>query len=81
MKQGRANRNVSESYHRDPKSYAVNPAYTNMLGNMVGDHVTGERGTGTGYRGDSMYRDRKRGYEAPRNVSQSSSNRGSQGRH
>ena len=76
MKQGRASRDVSESHHVDPKSRGINPGGVNMLGNMVGNHTT-DHGT-TSYKGEQLYRGR--GYEAPRNKSQSHGS-GSQGRY
>jgi hypothetical protein len=77
MKQGRAGRDVSESYHVDPKSRGVNPGGVNILGNHVGDHVTASP-QGTKYTGEPLYRGR--GFEAPRNKSQSHGS-GSQGRY
>jgi hypothetical protein len=62
----------------EPSANGVNPGGVNMLGNMVGDHITGEKGGSTGFTGEKLYRGR--GYEAPRNKSQSHGS-GSQGRY
>jgi len=76
VKQGSASRDRREGRHVDPSANGINPGYVAQLGNKVGSHVTNE--------GDSSYRGEKmhsgRGFEAPRNKSQSHT-RGSQGRY
>lgn len=77
MRQGRATRDVRESYHVDPTSRAINPGYVSQLGNKVGNHITDDKNTG--YTGEKMYAGK--GFGAPRNKSQTTSNKGSQGRY
>jgi hypothetical protein len=48
---------------REPRARAINPGGVNMLGNMVGDHVTERGGKGTPYRGEELVRGP--GYNAP----------------
>jgi hypothetical protein len=76
MKQGRASRDVRESYKVEPKPHIMNPGGVGQLGNSQGSHVT--RGEDSDYRGDPLRGGR--GYKAPLIKSQSS-NRGSQGRY
>lgn len=40
MKQGKASRDVSESYKRDPRANAMNPKGVSQIGTSLGDHVT-----------------------------------------
>ena len=77
MKQGRASRDVREARHVEPSANGINPGYVTQLGNKVGNHITDDKNTG--YTGEKMYSGR--GFEAPRNKSQSSTNKGSQGRY
>ena len=42
MKQGRASRDVSESYKRDPHSHAINEKGVSQIGQNMGNHVTGK---------------------------------------
>ena len=76
MRQGSASRDRREGRKVEPSANGINPGYVAQLGNKVGSHVTNE--------GDSSYRGEKmhsgRGFEAPRNKSQSHT-RGSQGRY
>ena len=78
MRQGRASRDRREGRHVDPSANGINPGYVSQLGNKVGNHITGEGDAGTKYTGEKMHAGR--GYEAPRNKSQSHT-RGSQGRY
>lgn len=78
MRQGRASRDVKESRAvTAPSANGINPGYVSQLGNKVGNHITDDKNTG--YTGERMYKGR--GFEAPRNKSQSSTNSGSQGRY
>jgi hypothetical protein len=77
MNQGKASRDGSYGRKREPVVHAINPSAVSQLGNAQGSHVTNKGGTG--YRGDDF--DLGRGFTAPRNKSQSSTNRGSQGRY
>jgi len=76
MRQGKASRDVRESYKVEPVPRAVGPGGVGQLGNIQGSHVT--RGEDSSYRGDPFYLGR--GYKAPPVKSQSS-NRGSQGKY
>ena len=76
MRQGRASRDVRESRKVEPSANGISPGGVNMLGNMQGNHVTGEKNSS--YRGEKLYEGR--GFEAPKNKSQSHGS-GSQGRH
>lgn len=42
MKQGRASRDVSESYKRDPRANAMNVKGVSQIGQSMGDHITGK---------------------------------------
>lgn len=42
MKQGRASRDVSESYKRDPRANAMNVKGVSQIGSAMGDHITGK---------------------------------------
>ena len=77
MRQGKASRDVRESYKVEPKPNVYNPGGVGQLGNIVGNHVTSSP-EGTDYRGDPLRGGR--GFKAPPVKSQSS-NRGSQGRY
>lgn len=76
MKQGKASREGAYGRKVEPSANGINPGWTNMLGNMQGNHVTNR--DHTNYRGEKMYQGR--GFEAPKNKSQSHGC-GSQGRH
>ena len=64
----------SDGTKREPSANGINPGYVSQLGNKVGNHITDDKNTG--YTGEKMYDGR--GFEAPRNKSQSH-NSGSQG--
>lgn len=74
MKQGRASRSGAAGRKVEPSANGINPGYTNMLGNMQGNHVTNK--DSTNYTGERMYAGR--GFEAPKNKSRSHGS-GSQG--
>jgi hypothetical protein len=76
MRQGRASREGAYGRKVEPSANGINPGGTNMLGNMQGNHVTGDKNSS--YRGEKLYDGR--GFEAPKNKSQSHG-RGSQGRY
>lgn len=43
MKQGRASRNVSESWKRDPHPHAMSVKAVGQIGTSLGDHITGHK--------------------------------------
>lgn len=77
MKQGHASREGKYGGKVEPSAKAVNKDWTSQMGNSVGNHVTHQSEPLSGVRADPY---KGRGYEAPRNKSQSH-NRGSQGRY
>lgn len=43
MKQGRASRDVSESYKRDPVARAMSTKGVSQIGQSMGNHITGHK--------------------------------------
>jgi hypothetical protein len=68
VKQGRASRDVSESWKREPRAKAIVPAGVAQLGQRQGNHIT-ERGS-TSYGGVDMAGGK--GYEPPKGPAASS---------
>lgn len=65
--QGIKSRNVRHvsAPKMEPRAKAINPGGVNMLGNMVGDHITEGR-RASKYRGEPLYRGP--GYNAPLGI-------------
>ena len=62
---------------REPVVHSISPGGVGQLGNIQGNHVTNKGDSS--YHGEPLHQGR--GFMAPRNKSQSSTNRGSQGRY
>ena len=78
MRQGRANRDVSESHAvTRPRAHAINPGGVGQLGEMQGSHVTSD--TDSSYRGEELYKGK--GFGPPAVKSMKTTNNGSQGRY
>jgi len=49
MKQGRAQRDVKEGFHREPRPYAINPNFPSQLGSAIDPRAAEKIKMGMGY--------------------------------